>query len=89
MSLSVLFGLFWPTAPLLGWSHYELEKTTTTCSVATVNSNYSIFSYNICMFIFVYFIPLFIIGYTNISLTKTVFYLKIDSQNFFFLIAII
>jgi len=69
---SLIFGLFWPLAPIFGWSHYELEQTTTTCSVATVNSDIPILSYNICMFIFVYFMPLFLIIYTNIFLTKTV-----------------
>lgn len=69
---SVFLGLFWPTAPIFGWSNYELESSKTVCIVASKNSNLSILSYNISMFVFVYFIPLFIILYTNISLTKTV-----------------
>lgn len=63
-----LFGLFWAVIPLTGWSSYELEGVLTSCSVKWQDKSWSIRSYNILMFIFVFFIPLIVMFYCNLSI---------------------
>jgi hypothetical protein len=55
-------------APMFGWSHYSLEGALTSCSVEWFEKSFNVISYNISMFIFVYFIPLLIIFGTSLGL---------------------
>lgn len=63
-----LFSLIWCIAPLLGWSHYSLELSKTTCSVEWNDKSFNVVSYNFVIFGFVYFIPLVLLFITNIKL---------------------
>ena len=56
--VSLFFGIFWATAPILGWSHYSLEGAMISCSVEWHEKTASVFSYNIAITTFVYFLPL-------------------------------
>lgn len=64
--ISILLSLFWSTAPLLGWSHYTLEDGLVSCSVEYKDTSLNVFSYNVCMFIFVFIIPFGMIVVTNL-----------------------
>ncbi len=68
VGVCVLFGLFWATLPLLGWSYYSLEGEMTSCSVEWNERSLNVVSYNIAMFVFCYFIPLIIIVVSNTKL---------------------
>lgn len=68
IKLSIFYGIFWSMAPLFGWSHYSLESNNLFCSVEWKERTLNVLSYNVCMFIFVFFIPLVIIGVMS---TKT------------------
>nr|QVK45897.1 G protein-coupled receptor [Proales similis] len=68
VAASTLTGLFWALLPLLGWSHYSLEGALTSCSVEWNERNFAVISYNLAMFLFVYFIPLAMIICTNYKL---------------------
>lgn len=57
ISLSIFAGLLWSTFPLLGWSHYSLEDSLTSCSVEWKERSLNVTSYNIMIFIFVFAIP--------------------------------
>jgi c-opsin len=63
--VSIIFSLFWTTMPLLGWSKYTLEDGLTGCSIEWKQRNLNSISYNISMFIFVFFLPFGLIFTTN------------------------
>ena len=56
-----LLGLFWASMPLLGWSEYSLEGAMISCSIEWNKKTVSVMTYNMCMAIFVYLIPLFLL----------------------------
>ena len=62
---SFLVGLFWSLMPIVGWSEYSLEGAMISCSVEWYNQTPSVLSYNIAIAIFVFFIPIFLLIYTN------------------------
>ena len=64
----LLLGVLWPVLPLFGWSFYTLEGGLTTCAVEWAERSIAVVSYNATIFIFVFFVPLFIITFTNIKL---------------------
>jgi hypothetical protein len=66
--VSAVISLFWSIAPMFGWSHYSLEGALTSCSVEWVEKSFNVISYNISMFIFVFFIPLILIILSDIGL---------------------
>ena len=70
----LLAGLFWSLAPLFGWSRYSLERSTqTSCSLEWSEKSLSVTSYNICIFIFVFTLPLLFICVCNLKiLTKVI-----------------
>ena len=70
--LAFLIGLFWSTMPLLGWSEYSLEGAMISCSIEWNKQTPSVLSYNISISIFVYFIPLFLLIYTNLKIISFV-----------------
>jgi uncharacterized membrane protein len=70
--ISSIFSLFWSIVPMFGWSHYSLEGTLTSCSVEWFERSLNVISYNISMFIFVFFIPLILIILSNIGLLTIV-----------------
>jgi hypothetical protein len=64
--------------PLIGWSEYSLEGAMISCSIEWNKQTPSVLSYNISISIFVYFIPLFILVYTNLKIISAVnFFIKI------------
>ena len=65
-------SLSWSTFPLFGWSHYSLEASLTTCSVEWAERSWNVYSYNICMFLFVFILPLILIAFCNVRLYTTV-----------------
>lgn len=67
ISISIFLGLFWSLAPLIGWSHYSLEDSLTSCSVEWKERNLNVLSYNIFIFVFVFGIPFSVIIFTNIK----------------------
>ena len=56
-----ILSLLWCVFPLFGWSYYSLEGAGTSCSVEWNERSFNVISYNIAMFIFVFFIPLIVI----------------------------
>ena len=60
-----LLALFWSSMPLVGWSHYTLEPSKTSCAVEWSERSHSVTSYNFAMFIFVFVTPLTIIVLFN------------------------
>jgi c-opsin len=90
--VSVIFSLFWTLMPLLGWSRYTLEDGLTGCSIEWKPTNLNIISYNISMFIFVFFLPFGLIFITNfksflfVSIKYLYFYLKKFIFNLYFCI---
>jgi hypothetical protein len=63
---SCLFlGLLWAVFPLVGWSYYALEGAQTSCSVKYDKRDLNVMSYNMAMFLFVFFIPLIAIVITS------------------------
>ena len=67
-----LYALFWAVAPLLGWSAYDLETPYTSCSIRWQSREPKDVSYCVCLFIFCFFIPLIIIGYSYFNIYGTV-----------------
>ena len=51
-----------------GWSHYSMDTTLITCSISWQDRSLNVISYNATIFVFVYFLPLSIIAFTNIKL---------------------
>ena len=64
---SVMLGLFWSAMPLIGWSHYSLEDSYTSCSVEWKEKSFNVLSYNVAIFIFVFFIPFGFILFSNLK----------------------
>ena len=63
-----LIGMLCAGAPLFGWSYYSLEGALTSCSVEWAERSFSVFSYNIFIFVCSFLIPFIIIVFTNIRL---------------------
>jgi hypothetical protein len=61
IGVCMLLGLFWSILPIFGWSRYSLEGAGTSCSVEWYDRSWNVISYNIAMFVFVFFVPLFVI----------------------------
>lgn len=68
VQLCLILGIFWPTMPLVGWSHYGLESGLVSCSVTWHEDSFSVKTYNIAIFLFVYIIPVFVIFCANLKL---------------------
>lgn len=68
----ILFGLLWAVLPMFGWSYYALEGALTSCSVIWNDKSFNVVSYNITIFIFVYFLPLVVIFKVNFALIRSV-----------------
>lgn len=75
--ISTLMSLFWAGAPALGWSFYSLEDSFVSCSVEYNEKSFSVISYNIGMFVFIFIIPFSIILYTSFKSLFIVRFLKI------------
>lgn len=65
VQICLLFGVFWPFMPVIGWSHYSLESGLVSCSVTWDEQSVNVMSYNASIFIFVYCIPILVIIITN------------------------
>ena len=78
--LCFIYSFFWSTVPLLGWSRYTLEDSMISCGVEYKDRSLNVISYNLAMFIFVFFIPLILISTTNIKsiiIVRFVFYISV------------
>lgn len=64
--LSILLGVSWSLYPLIGWSHYTLEGGLTSCGIEWDDRTLNVISYNITIFVFILFLPLIIIIFTNV-----------------------
>lgn len=71
----VMNGLIWASFPLFGWSYYSLEGANTSCSVEWNERSMNVVSYNLAMFVFVYFIPLVVICVSNFKLIFMVIFI--------------
>ena len=56
-----MYALFWSLMPLCGWSGFELEGIGTSCSVRWKSKNEVDLSYNICLLMACYVLPVSII----------------------------
>jgi hypothetical protein len=65
--ISITLGLFWSSAPLIGWSNYGLESNLVSCSIELKEKSLNVITYNICAFLFVFIIPFSVIIFTNIK----------------------
>ena len=63
-----MFALFWALMPLVGWSHYSMEASRTTCSVEWAERSVSVTSYNMAIFFFVFLLPVSVIVVVNFKL---------------------
>ena len=63
--VSLSIALFFSTVPFFGWSEYSLEGLNVSCSVEWNKKTPSVISYNITIAILIYFVPLFILIFTN------------------------
>lgn len=83
VQICLLLGAFWPTMPLVGWSHYALEGGMTSCSVTWNEQSTNVISYNIAIFIFVYIIPIVLIVGTNVKMLfiVSVYFFLISNNN--------
>ena len=75
--LSVFSGFFWAVLPLIGWSYYSLEISEVSCSVEWLEKSLNVISYNISIFLFVFFVPIGIICFTNIRIYFSVNFQKL------------
>ena len=76
ISACFLYGCGWALGPLFGWSEYKIEKYGTRCAVSWEIKNLNYLSYTLCLFTFVWFIPLLLItfGYTSIACMVSAFF---------------
>ena len=70
--ISIFIGLFWALAPIFGWSEYSLEGALISCSVEWNKKTTSVMSYNMSILLFVFFIPISILIYTNFMIIRIV-----------------
>jgi c-opsin len=73
ISACIFLGLFWSILPIFGWSRYSLEGAGTSCSVEWHERSLNVTSYNVAMFVFVFFVPLFVIITVNTKLVMMVY----------------
>lgn len=66
--MCVLFAFLWAIFPIFGWSYYSLEGALTSCSVEWKDRSSNVISYNVTVFMLVYFIPLMAIIRVNLKL---------------------
>jgi c-opsin len=74
IGICMLLGIFWSVLPIFGWSRYSLEGVGTSCSVEWYERSLNVISYNVAMFLFVFFVPLLVIIGTNLKLIMIVKY---------------
>ncbi len=72
MIACIILSLLWPLLPLFGWSKYSLEGVLINCSVEWQSRSINVISYNITIFILIYFLPSIILIYTNFHLLRAV-----------------
>ena len=71
-----LQGLLWAGFPLFGWSSYDMEGILTSCSVQWQDRSTSVWTYNVLMFVFVLFVPVTAMFFSNFKLYLTVRFLS-------------
>jgi hypothetical protein len=80
IALCIILSSVWTILPLVGWSYYSPEGAKISCAVEWQDHSFSVMSYNITIFIFVFILPLIIIGISNL---KTIKIVKQRSEIFF------
>ena len=78
-NLSISIGIFWSSAPVIGWSHYSLEGALISCSIEWHERTASVMSYNILIALFVYLLPLGIFCFTS---ARVYYLVRISSRKF-------
>ena len=82
ISLCVFLSAFWTVLPLLGWSYYSPEGIKMSCGIEWQDHSANVMTYNILVFIFAFFVPLFILAITNWKIIKTVIEILISNYDF-------
>ena len=77
--VSISIGIFWSSAPVIGWSHYSLEGALISCSIEWHERTASVMSYNILIALFVYLLPLGIFCFTS---ARVYYLVRISSRKF-------
>ncbi|KAL4217149.1 hypothetical protein ACF0H5_023603 [Mactra antiquata] len=72
MVCSFLYGSFWATGPLLGWSNYKEEDIGIACCVTWEVNNSSALSYTISLCTIGWLLPLTLIAYGYISIALSI-----------------
>jgi len=70
--VSIVLSAFWAMMPLFGWSYYSQESSLTSCCVEWLDRSIQVVSYNVTIFIFIFFLPIGIILYTQIKIYSIV-----------------
>nr|AGB67492.1 c-like opsin [Tripedalia cystophora]QBS47879.1 lens eye opsin [Tripedalia cystophora] len=60
------YASFWAVLPLVGWSNYDVEGDGMRCSINWADDSPKSYSYRVCLFVFLYLIPVLIMGITYI-----------------------
>ena len=81
--LCAFLSAFWTVLPLLGWSYYSPEGIKMSCGIEWQDHSLNVISYNTTVFVFAFFIPLFILAFTNWKIIKNVIFNFILSFNLF------
>ncbi|KAJ7330183.1 hypothetical protein OS493_022703 [Desmophyllum pertusum] len=67
-----LYALFWSVMPLCGWSGFELEGVGTSCSVRWKSHNKLDLSYNICLILACFVLPVSAISFSYYKCCKEI-----------------
>lgn len=70
-------GLFWSIAPFTEWTSYEYEAIGTTCAVRLNTVDPGALSYNACLFVFCYLMPIVVMLFSYIMI-----YRKVGKEHF-------
>ena len=52
---------------VIGWSHYTMDYSYLFCSVEWDEKSFNVMSYNVCIFIFIFILPLIALTFTNVK----------------------
>lgn len=82
VGLCCFLGLLWAAFPFMGWSYYSLEGVNISCATEWRDQSWNVVSYNIAIFVFVFFIPFCILLFTTFKFIFMVIKLSFYKLNF-------
>ena len=84
--VGMLYGFFWSAMPFFGWSSYSTDNNNsyTGCHIGYENRSFNTMSYNLFMFLFVFFLPVI---FMFICTLKLILIVRCDGFNFDFVIS--